>query len=176
MNNARVNGRIKSAEKRQVQGELMMSADGKKSDVTVLCEIFLTFLQINSHTRLFFCEIFLTPHSFLRNNSHTRLFFAKSFSRLPLFCKTIPFLCEIFLTGFPMSSNTIHLVGISLCNRRDAFVLATGNAVTTCAAGAASAAAAVSAADDVVHGTEDVEQGEPNKKAIPPIIGRRGRT
>ena len=63
-----------------------------------------------------------------------------------------------------MSSNTIHMVGISLCNRRDAFVLATGNAVTTCTAGAASAAAAVSAADDVVHGTEDVEQGEPNKK------------
>ena len=107
------------------------------------------------------CEKFLT---FLRNNSHSRLFFAKSFSRLPLFCKTIPFLCEIFLTGFPMSSNTIHMVGISVRNRRDAFVLATGNAVTTHAAGAASAAAAVSAADDVVHGTEDVEQGEPNKK------------
>ena len=36
--------------------------------------------------------------------------------------------------------------------------MVTGNTVATCATGA------MSAADDMVHGTEDVEQGEPNKK------------
>ena len=102
--------------------------------------------------------------------------FVKSFSRLTLFCNTIPFLCQIILTGFPTSSNTIHLVDISSHERRDAFVLVTGNTVTTCAGGAVSAAAAVSAADEVVHGNEDVEQGERNKKVNPSIVGRRGRT
>ena len=62
------------------------------------------------------CKNFLT---FLRIISHTRLFFAKSFSRLPLFCKTIPFLCKIFLTGFPMSANTIHVVDISSPQRKE---------------------------------------------------------
>lgn len=44
-------------------------------------------------------------------------------------------LCENFLTGFPMSANTIHLVDISSPQRREAFVLATGNAVPTCDGG-----------------------------------------
>ena len=43
------------------------------------------------------CEIVLT---FLRNNSHSRVFFANEFSLATFHCKTIPIHCEMILIAF----------------------------------------------------------------------------